>query len=67
MVYHVSEPNFLVGKNICSVFMVLNNFSPNHDLVVLSSSVETAWRQIHQGQETDSHCDNPPFKGPIWG
>ncbi len=66
MVYHVSEPNFSVGKNICSLLMALI-VAVQIMTLVLSSSVETAWRQIHQGQEADSHCDYPPPGGQIWG
>ena len=50
-----------------SVCMVLYVYGPNYDLVVLSSLLETAWRQIHQGQETDSRCDHLPLQGQILG
>lgn len=47
-----------------SVCMVLYVYGPHYDLVVRSSLLETAWRQIHQGQETDSRCDH---QGQILG
>ena len=50
-----------------SVCMVLYVYGPNYDLAVRSSLLERAWRQIHQGQETDSHCDHLPLQGQILG
>lgn len=50
-----------------SVCMVLYVYGPNYDLAVRSSLLERAWRQIRQGQETDSHCDHLPLQGQILG
>lgn len=59
IVYHISEPNFSVGKTNLQCIYDFNSFSPNRDLVDHSISVQTARRHIHQDRETHSSACCP--------